>query len=146
MHSTALHNRRTSQPHLAIPASLLDPNVDPVPRGTFNPHKDQQDLDDARFDEMDEEMGVGMSSTGSIVGTPGGGAAFGGGGSLSGGGGGQQGEGIAGGYEGEDGMMQHDQHGGMYGSSTGGIEDSHAELVSSRPPLAPAVVLSLVVT
>jgi hypothetical protein len=105
-------NRRLS--NASIPASLLDPTVDPVPRGTFNPHKDAQDLEDARFDEMDEEMGVGMSSAGS--------SGVGGfGNHLAGGGGGRDLEGM------EDGMMQHEQG---YGSSSGGIEDGHADLVS----------------
>lgn len=113
LHSTALHNRRLS--NSSIPASLLDPNVDPVPRGTFNPHKDAQDLEDARFDEMDEEMGVGMSSQGSH-----GGGGFGGLGAGIGGGGTRDLEGM------EDGMMQHEQG---YGA-TGGVEDAHAELVS----------------
>ncbi|GAA5958122.1 hypothetical protein JCM3765_002822 [Sporobolomyces pararoseus] len=112
LHSTALHNRRLS--NASIPASLLDPNVDPVPRGTFNPHKDAQDLEDARFDEMDEEMGVGMSSQGSS------GGGFGGLGGIGGGigGGTRDLEGM------EDGMMQHEQG---YGA-TGGVEDAHAEL------------------
>ncbi|GAA6056343.1 hypothetical protein JCM3770_000680 [Rhodotorula araucariae] len=56
LRSTALHNRRAS--NASIPQSLL--NDDPVPRGAYDPLRDAQDLDDARFDEMDEEMGVGM--------------------------------------------------------------------------------------
>ncbi|BGP37729.1 serine/threonine-protein phosphatase 2A 56 kDa regulatory subunit delta isoform [Rhodotorula kratochvilovae] len=56
LRSTALHNRRLS--NASIPQSLLDD--DPVPRGAYDPLRDAQDLDDARFDEMDEEMGVGM--------------------------------------------------------------------------------------
>lgn len=53
-----MQNRRLS--NLSIPQSLLD--EDPVPRPAFNAMQDAQDLDDARFDEMDEEMGVGMGS------------------------------------------------------------------------------------
>lgn len=102
LHSSAISNRRLS--NASIPASLLDPNVDPVPRGTFNPHKDAQDLEDARFDEMDEEMGVGMPSMGS-------GSGFGS----------QGGRDIEGMEEG----MQHEQ-----GSGYGG-EDGHADLVRS---------------
>ncbi|GAA5910262.1 phosphatase 2A regulatory subunit B56 family protein [Sporobolomyces salmoneus] len=114
LHSTAVHNRRLS--NSSIPASLLDPNVDPVPRGTFNPHKDAQDLEDARFDEMDEEMGVGMSSAG--------GSFSGGLGGVMGGMGGRDLEGM------EDGIMQHEQAGGVYGGqqTSGGLEDGHAEL------------------
>ncbi|KWU45009.1 protein phosphatase 2A regulatory B subunit [Rhodotorula sp. JG-1b] len=53
LRSIALQNRRLS--NLSIPQSLLD--EDPVPRPAFNAMQDAQDLDDARFDEMDEEMG-----------------------------------------------------------------------------------------
>ncbi|BGP22600.1 hypothetical protein Rt10032_c08g3469 [Rhodotorula toruloides] len=75
MRSTALQNRRASG--ASIPQSLLDD--DPVPRGAYNPLQDAQDLDDARFDEMDEEMGVGMSGGGDGgVGGYGAGAAHGG--------------------------------------------------------------------
>ncbi|GAA5880741.1 hypothetical protein JCM3774_005696 [Rhodotorula dairenensis] len=58
LRSVALQNRRLS--NLSIPQSLLDD--DPVPRPAFNAMQDAQDLDDARFDEMDEEMGMGMGS------------------------------------------------------------------------------------
>ncbi|GAA5843783.1 hypothetical protein JCM9279_000142 [Rhodotorula babjevae] len=60
LRDTALHNRRQSGS--TIPRALLDD--DPVPRGTFDPLRDAQDLDDARFDEMDEEMGVGLGQQG----------------------------------------------------------------------------------
>ncbi|GAA6013184.1 hypothetical protein JCM11491_005208 [Sporobolomyces phaffii] len=108
LHSTAVSNRRLS--NASIPASLLDPTVDPVPRGTFNPHKDAQDLEDARFDEMDEEMGVGMSSAGS--------SGAGGFGNHLAGAAGRDLDGM------DDGMMQHEQG---YGSG-GGLEDGHADL------------------
>lgn len=58
LRSVALQNRRLS--NQSIPQSLLDD--DPVPRPAFNAMQDAQDLDDARFEEMDEEMGVGMGS------------------------------------------------------------------------------------
>ncbi|BGP53682.1 serine/threonine-protein phosphatase 2A 56 kDa regulatory subunit delta isoform [Rhodotorula sphaerocarpa] len=58
LRSVALQNRRLS--NQAIPQSLLDD--DPVPRPAFNAMQDAQDLDDARFEEMDEEMGMGMGS------------------------------------------------------------------------------------
>ncbi|GAA6023814.1 hypothetical protein JCM10207_005382, partial [Rhodosporidiobolus poonsookiae] len=63
LRSTAVHNRRLSSASSTgtaadLPSFLRD-DVDPVPRGVYNPLKDQQDLDDARFDEMDEEMALG---------------------------------------------------------------------------------------
>jgi hypothetical protein len=64
---------------------------------------------------MDEEMGVGMSSTGSSLA-----GGFGGGiGGIGGGQGGRDLEGM------EDGMMQNEQGFGGHG----GVEDGHAELV-----------------
>jgi len=80
LRDTALHNRRQSGS--TIPRALLDD--DPVPRGTFDPLRDAQDLDDARFDEMDEEMGVGLAQQGGGGGQQGQGAYGGGGGAQAG--------------------------------------------------------------
>ncbi|GAA5868664.1 hypothetical protein JCM1840_004349 [Sporobolomyces johnsonii] len=103
LHSTALSNRRLS--NASLPPAFLEAGFDPVPRGTFNPLKDAQDLEDARFDEMDEEMGVGMSAGGGGIG-----------GAMGGGMGGIGGRGD----EGE--MAQDQQLGG------GGGEDGHGDL------------------
>ncbi|GAA5987578.1 hypothetical protein JCM11641_005366 [Rhodosporidiobolus odoratus] len=78
LRSTALHNRRLSGSSTPLPSSLLD-DADPVPRGTFNPLKEQQDFEDERFDEMDEEMGLGGGGGGAGPGGSGGMGAYGGG-------------------------------------------------------------------
>ncbi|GAA5861681.1 hypothetical protein JCM8547_000703 [Rhodosporidiobolus lusitaniae] len=110
LRSTALHNRRlsASSSSSALPPTLAD-DVDPVPRGTFNPLKDQLEFEDERFDEMDEEMGLGGGGGGGGGmggGAGGGGGAFGAGGyggAALGGGGGMEQRGGEGGYGGDDG-------------------------------------------
>ncbi|GJN88799.1 hypothetical protein Rhopal_001769-T1 [Rhodotorula paludigena] len=118
LRSTALHNRRQSGSSAPLPASLRD-DADPVPRGAYNPLRDQQDLDDARFDEMDEEMGVGMSGApGAVYGGAGPGPGGAAGLSLLGGGGGGDGAGRPGG----------DMGGGAGGGAYEYGEDAHGEL------------------
>ncbi|GAA6062460.1 hypothetical protein JCM10212_005363 [Sporobolomyces blumeae] len=114
LHSTALSNRRLSNG--SIPPGMLDDAFDPVPRGTFNPHKDAQELEDARFDEMDEEMGVGMGA-GDVGGV---------GSGIMGGGGPGGGYGQGGGIGGRD--IEGMEEGMGDPSGPYGGEDSHAEL------------------
>ncbi|GAA5900744.1 hypothetical protein JCM6882_007654 [Rhodosporidiobolus microsporus] len=118
LRSSALQNRRLSGSSTPLPASLAD-DADPVPRGTFNPLKDQMDFEDDRFDEMDEEMGLG------------GGGGGGAGSAGLGGAGGVGGQGAMGQYGGGGGGMQG--QGGQFDyapahGAEGGGDDGHTDL------------------
>ncbi|BGP13665.1 hypothetical protein JCM10213_002233 [Rhodosporidiobolus nylandii] len=117
LRSAALHNRRLSGSSAPLPANLAE-DADPVPRGTFNPLRDQQDYDDERFDEMDEEMGLGGGGGGGMGGMGGG---MGGQGAMQMGYGAGMAQGMQGAYGGAG--DEYEQGHGMEGG-----DDGHTEL------------------
>ncbi|GAA5833911.1 hypothetical protein JCM11251_006008 [Rhodosporidiobolus azoricus] len=120
LRSTALHNRRLSGSSAPLPPSLAD-DADPVPRGTFNPLREQMDFEDERFDEMDEEMGLGQGGGGGGAG----GGGMGGAGGLGGiGGAGAMGQYGQSGQGGQGGQFDYAPHGGEGGAG----DDGHTDL------------------